>query len=115
MFASRGIFPRSRWLFYPLRLSAWPLHPREKRATLTPAPNGRHDLSATRLRPKPRETRGPLLIDSVAAQGEDTCYNLVVADFNTYFVGEAQVPVHDINLRQVTTATVPGLVDPQTE
>ena len=37
---------------------------------------------------------------------------MIVADFNTYFVGDAQVLVHDNNLRQVTTATVPGLVDP---
>ena len=57
-------------------------------------------------------THGPATIESAKEEGEAQCYNLIVADFNTYFVSDAQVLVHDNNLRQVTTATVPGLVDP---
>ena len=53
---------------------------------------------------------GPLPIESAEPDGEAECHNLVVADFNSYFVGESQVLVHDNNLRQVTPATVPGLV-----
>jgi hypothetical protein len=56
--------------------------------------------------------RGPIKIKSMGEQLEAECYNLVVADFNTYFVSDAQVLVHDNNLREVTTAIVPGLVDP---
>ena len=40
----------------------------------------------------------------------DTVYNLIVADFNNYFVGEAGTLVHDLPYRQPTLATVPGLV-----
>ena len=45
-------------------------------------------------------------------RGEAECHNLVVADFNSYFVGRDRILVHDNNLRQVTTATVPGFVSP---
>jgi hypothetical protein len=54
---------------------------------------------------------GPVLIDSVERKGEASCHNLIVADFNTYFVGQQQLLVHDINVRGPTTAIVPGLVD----
>ncbi len=36
-------------------------------------------------------------------------YNLVVADFNTYFVGPDKVLSHDNTVRQATRAIVPGL------
>jgi len=55
---------------------------------------------------------GPKQIDSATQQGEAECHNLVVADFNSYFVGQKQILVHDNNLREVTTAIVPGLVAP---
>lgn len=55
---------------------------------------------------------GPVQIESAEEHGQAECYNLVVADFNAFFVGESQVLVHDNNLRQVTTATVPGLIVP---
>jgi len=50
-------------------------------------------------------------IESCQQQGAAACHNLVVADFNSFFVGEIQVLIHDNNLRQVTSAKVPGLVD----
>jgi hypothetical protein len=56
--------------------------------------------------------RGPVLIDRVEQQGEAECYNLIVADFDTYFVGSNQLLVHDNILRDGTMAIVPGLVDP---
>ena len=37
-------------------------------------------------------------------------FNLVVADFNTYFVGEAGVLVHDNTFRRPTLAIIPGLI-----
>ncbi|MFQ5734519.1 MAG: polymorphic toxin-type HINT domain-containing protein [Planctomycetaceae bacterium] len=37
-------------------------------------------------------------------------YNLVVADFHTYFVGEAKVLSHDVTPIEPTDALVPGLV-----
>jgi hypothetical protein len=49
-------------------------------------------------------------VQSIATDGEEEAYNLVVADFNTYFVGEAGVLVHDNTPRRPTRATVPGLV-----
>jgi hypothetical protein len=55
--------------------------------------------------------RGPLAIKSVEKTGEASCHNLIVPDFNTYFVTDEQVLVHDINIRTPTVATVPGLVD----
>ncbi len=35
-------------------------------------------------------------------------HNLVVADFGTFFVGDARLLVHDITMRQPTAARVPG-------
>lgn len=37
-------------------------------------------------------------------------YNLVVADFHSYFVGEAKVLSHDNTIRGLTNAVVPGLL-----
>jgi hypothetical protein len=48
-------------------------------------------------------------VEAIAADGEEEAYNLVVADFNTYFVGESGVLVHDNTARKPTRATVPGL------
>jgi hypothetical protein len=50
-------------------------------------------------------------IDKVEPAGEDKAYNLVVDDFNTYFVGQAGLLVHDNEFRKPTRATVPGLVE----
>jgi hypothetical protein len=51
---------------------------------------------------------GPILIDSVEKKGEAVCHNLIVADFNTYFVTDRALLVHDINVRGPTDAIVPG-------
>src|SRR5262249_25682113 len=56
-------------------------------------------------------TNGPVVIDDVKKEGSAMCHNLIVADFNTYFVTDQAFLVHDINVRGPTTATVPGLIN----
>ena len=46
---------------------------------------------------------------AVEPSTQEEAYNLVVADFSTYFVGESGVLVHDITPRTPTRATLPGL------
>lgn len=53
---------------------------------------------------------GPLRIDGIDMRDDAEAYNLVVDDFNSYFVGESGVLVHDNTLRAPTTALVPGLL-----
>lgn len=52
---------------------------------------------------------GPVRIDAIEPLDEAEAYNLVVADFNTYFVGKSGILVHDNTQRRPTTAVVPGL------
>jgi Pretoxin HINT domain/HEAT repeats len=56
---------------------------------------------------------GAVRIDKVEDAGEEKAYNLVVDDFNTYFVGQQGLLVHDNEFRKPTRAIVPGLVDEQ--
>ena len=53
---------------------------------------------------------GAVVIDDVREVEPADCFNLVVADFNAYFVGDAKLLVHDNTLRGPTTAIVPGLL-----
>jgi hypothetical protein len=52
---------------------------------------------------------GSSRVRSIAPAVDAEAYNLVVADFNTYFVGETGILVHDNTPRQPTTAIVPGV------
>jgi len=52
---------------------------------------------------------GSLPVEEVKSGGEGVTYNLVVADFNTYFVGEEKILSHDNTVRRPTNAIVPGL------
>ena len=52
---------------------------------------------------------GPVHLSSVELAGEEATYNLVVADFHTYFVGYRKVLSHDNTIRLPTRAVVPGL------
>ncbi len=52
---------------------------------------------------------GPLRVDEIAPADESEAYNLIVADFNTYFVGQNGILVHDNTPRQPTAAKLPGL------
>ena len=54
--------------------------------------------------------RGAVRIENVEPAGENQAYNLVVDDFNTYFVGEGLL-VHDNEFRKPTRAIVPGLME----
>jgi hypothetical protein len=52
---------------------------------------------------------GSARVEAIEEADQAEAYNLVVADFNTYFVGESGVLVHDNTPRTPTAATVPGL------
>ncbi len=52
---------------------------------------------------------GPAPIVSIDRGSEAETYNLVVADFSTYFVGQQKILSHDFTMRRATTAIVPGL------
>ena len=54
---------------------------------------------------------GTMRITIVDDGREQPSYNLIVADFNSYFVGKARVLSHDNTVRRVTDAVVPGLID----
>jgi hypothetical protein len=53
---------------------------------------------------------GTTRVENVKLATDAETYNLVVADFNTYFVGESGILVHDNMPRRPTRAFVPGLV-----
>lgn len=53
---------------------------------------------------------GPVRVDAITEADEAEAYNLIVADFSTYFVGKSGVLVHDNTPREPTTAVVPGLM-----
>ncbi len=53
---------------------------------------------------------GSTRVQSMEPAPDAEAYNLVVADFNTYFVGESGILVHDNTPRQPTRAIVPGLI-----
>jgi hypothetical protein len=52
---------------------------------------------------------GAVRIDQIEPVADDKAYNLVVDEFNTYFVGVQGVLVHDSAFRKPTQAVVPGL------
>ena len=52
---------------------------------------------------------GAVDVTAVAEAGNLDVYNLEVADFGTYFVGQSQVLTHDVTVRQPTDMLLPGL------
>lgn len=52
---------------------------------------------------------GSSRVRSITPANDDSAYNLVIADFNTYFVGKAGLLVHDVTPRKPTISTVPGI------
>lgn len=52
---------------------------------------------------------GAVAIESVEPGSHEQTYNLIVADFHTYFAGEARVLNHDNTVRESTDRVVPGL------
>lgn len=54
-------------------------------------------------------TRGTTPVAAPQPAGKAKTYNLVVADFHTYFVGEPQILSHDNTVSRPTEVLVPGL------
>jgi len=52
---------------------------------------------------------GAIRVDALQPMPKQPAHNLVVADFNTYFVGQQGLLVHDNEYRRPTRAIVPGL------
>jgi hypothetical protein len=52
---------------------------------------------------------GTTAVAAVEAGPTQRAFNLVVADFNTYFVGRRKILVHDVTPRRPTASIVPGL------
>ena len=57
-----------------------------------------------------RAVSGSSVVRKVDAAGEAEAYNLIVADFSSYFVGETGILVHDNTPRTPTQAILPGVV-----
>jgi len=53
---------------------------------------------------------GPARVKSVETGRTTETYNLVVADFNTYFIGRQKILSHDFTMRQPSRVAVPGLL-----
>lgn len=53
---------------------------------------------------------GPVHVVEVGDGPVEPTYNLIVADFNTYFVGNQKILSHDNTIRRPTKAIVPGLL-----
>ena len=53
---------------------------------------------------------GTISVSTVEEGRFDQTYNLVVADFNTYFVGDHKILSHDNTIKRRTAAVVPGLM-----
>jgi hypothetical protein len=51
----------------------------------------------------------PARVTSVESGQVAETYNLVVADFSTYFIGKQKILSHDFTMRQPSKAAVPGL------
>jgi len=58
---------------------------------------------------------GTLSVDSVEKGDFDETFNVIVADFHTYFVGSEKILSHDNTVREPTDAVVPGLMRPDEE
>jgi len=54
---------------------------------------------------------GTLQVFSVEQEGNEKTYNLIVADFHTYFATGAMILSHDNTIRQPTDAIVQGLLE----
>jgi len=53
---------------------------------------------------------GSQKVEAISGGSSEKVYNLIVADFHTYFVGRAMLLSHDNAIREPTNAIVPGLM-----
>ena len=72
---------------------------------------GRHH--ALRLGDQVQTLNGSQPVNSLAVASPGEAYNLVVADYGTYFVTDEGILVHDNNERLPTRAQTPGLLAQQ--
>ena len=54
--------------------------------------------------------RGTVQISGLSAGPQERTYNLIVADFNTYFIGDSRTLTHDNTTRQPNNLVLPGMV-----
>ena len=73
--------------------------------------SGKGWIKARNLKPRHQlhGATGTAQVDSVVQTGFQKTYNLIVADFHTYFVGPARILSHDNTIRKPTDILVPGL------
>jgi hypothetical protein len=58
--------------------------------------------------------QGGASVTAISEEPEESVYNLNVADFATYFVGDAQLLVHDFSIRLPIRAVLPGYTPRET-
>ena len=73
--------------------------------------SGQGWVKARQLQPQMRfhTLKGTVDLTSVEPGGKQDTYNLVVADFHSYFVGKEKILTHDNTIRKPTNCVVPGL------
>jgi hypothetical protein len=73
--------------------------------------SGQGWVKARELRPETRlhTAKGTVDLKQVELADTQDTYNLVVADFHTYFVGKEQILTYDNTIRKPTNCVVPGL------
>ena len=73
--------------------------------------SGKGWIKARQLEPEMRfhTLKGTVDLTGVEQRGKQDTYNLVVADFHSYFVGKQKILTHDNTIRKPTNCVVPGL------
>ena len=73
--------------------------------------SGKGWIKARQLQPAMRlhTLKGTVDLLAVDRHGKQDTYNLVVADFHSYFVGKEKILTHDNTIRSPTDCIVPGL------
>lgn len=51
-----------------------------------------------------------IIVEEIQPLPDDTVYNLIVADFHTYFAGGQKLLTHDVSSRRPTDCVVPGVL-----
>jgi hypothetical protein len=73
--------------------------------------SGKGWIKARQLQPEMRfhTLKGTVDLTKIEQHGKQDTYNLVVADFHSYFVGKEKILTHDNTIRKPTNCVVPGL------
>ena len=73
--------------------------------------SGKGWIKARQLQPGMRlhTLKGTVTLIDVDQHGKQDTYNLIVADFHSYFVGKDRILTHDNTIRKPTDCVVPGL------